>query len=205
MKPVIVLVRHGHPDTPGDRLVGRAPGIPLSDRGVAQAADVAERLSALKPAAVSTSGVQRCAETAGILAAAAGVEVTYDDRLAEIDFGDWQGQKYSTLMRKPLWRDVQHRPSTVRFPGGESFVEAQQRAVEAIADIASSKRVYFICSHADVIKLVAAHYLGVHIDLFQRIVVGHASVTAIALGDSMPRVLCVGDTGVRADDLIPKG
>jgi probable phosphoglycerate mutase len=48
-----------------------------------------------------------------------------------------------------------------------------------------------VVSHADVIKLVVAHYLGVHIDLFQRIAIGPASVSAVAVNDQGPMVLSV--------------
>ena len=71
----------------------------------------------------------------------------------------------------------------MRFPDGESIREVQSRAVAEIEEIAEEHPKGKVCcvSHGDVIKLIAAHYLGVHIDLFQRIVIGPASVSVIAL------------------------
>jgi probable phosphoglycerate mutase len=46
-------------------------------------------------------------------------------------------------------------------------------------------------SHADVIRLVVAHFMGIHIDLFQRIVIGPASVSVVGLDEGGPRILSV--------------
>ena len=56
-----------------------------------------------------------------------------------------------------------------------------------------------MCSHADVIRLLLAHYSGMHLDLFQRTAVSPASVTAIVLEGGQPRVLRVNDTGTVSD------
>ena len=85
----------------------------------------------------------------------------------------------------------------MRFPEGESFAEAQARAVAALETIAGDhpKGRVAVFSHADLIRLVLAHYLGVHLDLFQRIAIDTASVSVVHLGEGMPMVLKVNDTG----------
>ena len=50
-------------------------------------------------------------------------------------------------------------------------------------------------SHADMIRLIVAGYLGLGTDLYQRIVIGVASVSAIVLGERVPRLLRIGDSG----------
>jgi probable phosphoglycerate mutase len=104
-------------------------------------------------------------------------------------------------MKTKLWRRIQLLPSSVEFPGGETLSGAQRRAVAALDAIAarSPRGVIAAVTHADVIRLALAHYAGVHIDLFQRFTVSPASVSALVLGDRIPRILRVNDTGTLAD------
>jgi broad specificity phosphatase PhoE len=82
----------------------------------------------------------------------------------------------------------------------------QLRAVEALDDIAARhpRDVVAAVAHADVIRLAVAHYSGVHLDLFQRLIVSPTSVSAVLLGDRIPRILRMNDTG-SLDDLVPRG
>jgi broad specificity phosphatase PhoE len=108
------------------------------------------------------------------------------DGFTEIDFGDWSGRKLSSLRREPLWKDIQSKPSTVTFPGGESFRKAQRRAVAAFDDVRAMRgkdKVHLIVSHSDTIKLIVAHALGMKLDNFQSLTVNPASFTVFQ-GDS---------------------
>src|SRR5262249_58081813 len=126
-------VRNGPTAATGTALAGRTPGIPPADRGQAQAAAIAERLGQVRLDAVISSPLERCAQTASAIAAKqpAGPEVTVDDRLIEVGYGDWTGQSLRKLSREPLWRVVQAHPSAVPFPGpgGETPPAIQRRAV----------------------------------------------------------------------------
>ncbi|HYU58781.1 MAG TPA: histidine phosphatase family protein, partial [Actinomycetota bacterium] len=124
--------------------------------------------------------------------------------LIEVGYGEWSGKTFRQLLRRRLWTAVRETPSRVRFPGGETFGEVQARAVAAVDRIVTAHRrgTVVACSHADVIRLLIAHYSGVHLDLFQRVIVSPASVTAVALGEHPPRLLRVNDTGTLAD-LVP--
>jgi broad specificity phosphatase PhoE len=112
-------------------------------------------------------------------------------------------------VRTKLWGAVQRTPSLVRFPDGdgypgESFAEVQGRAVDALGRIARAhgRRIVAVVSHADVIRLVLAHYSGVHLDLFQRVIVSPGSVSAVALHGGPAAILRVNDTGTFSD-LVP--
>ena len=100
-------------------------------------------------------------------------------------------------MKLPEWRTVQSYPSGFRFPGGESFVEMQDRMVGTVHRlVAGHPGGVLVCvSHADTIKAAVAHALGTHLDLFQRIVISTCSVTAVAYGTGTPVVLTVNSTG----------
>lgn len=137
-------------------------------------------------------------ETAEVLARPHQLDLRPLEAVGEVRYGEWEGKKIKKLAKEKAWYAVQHFPSRFRFPGGESFLEVQQRAVEAIETInrQHKKEMIIIVSHADVIKLVLAYYMGTHLDLFQRIGLSPASVSALALGEpGGVQVLRVNDNG----------
>jgi len=201
---LLLLIRHGLTDATGRTLTGWTPGVHLSEGGRGQARALAERLAPVPLAAMYSSPLERCLETAQSVAAQKGLGVTALDGLGEVRFGDWTGRTLAQLARTRLWGSIQHVPSGVRFPGGESFLETQHRAVHEVNGIAAAhpRRVVAVFSHGDVIKLLVAHYAGLPLDLFQRLVISPASVTAVAAGDGVPRILRMNDTG-GVSELIP--
>lgn len=200
---VALLVRHGRTPTTGKVLPGRAPGLHLSDEGRGQAQAAAERIAALAkaPVAVYASPLERAVETAKPIASKLGLRVRIDKGLLECDFGDWTGKSLRVLAKKQEWRTVQLLPGSFRFPDGESFVEMQNRMVEAIDRLADRHRggSFVAVSHADPIKAAVAATGGVPLDLFQRLVISPCSVTALVRGASSNHVLCVNNTSSLAE------
>ncbi len=202
---VVLIVRHGLTASTGKALTGWTPGISLDDRGQAQAAAVAGRLAEVPLAAVVSSPLERCVQTAAAVAQgqADPMQVLIDDRLGECKYGDWTGQPLRKLARDPLWRVVQAHPSAVTFPGpdGESMSGMQQRAVLAVRDWnekLGKDATYLICSHGDVIKAILADALGMHLDMSQRIQVDPCSLSVIRYTTLRPFVLRMNDTGADA-------
>jgi len=203
---VVLLVRHAETPTTGVTLPGRAPGLHLADRGREAARELAERLARVpRLAAVYASPLERARETAAPIAAACGLAVTEEPGLLECDYGTWTGEALKDLARRPEWQTVQRYPSGFRFPEGESFTEMQARITGALGRLvrAHPGQTVVAVSHADPIKAAVAHALGTHLDLFQRIVVSPASVTAIAYGAHGPAVLTVNATRGDLTGLIP--
>jgi probable phosphomutase (TIGR03848 family) len=207
----VVLVRHGRTaaSTAGV-LAGWTPAVPLDEAGRAQVRALAERLRAVPLAAVVTSPLDRCRETAAALVAGRDLVAQLDDGLAECRYGDWTGKSIKELARLPLWRVVQDQPSAARFPGGESLGEVQARAVQAVRrhDEAVTREqgehaVWLAVSHGDVIKAVLADALGTHLDQFQRIVVDPGSISVVRYTPRRPFVLRVNDTGGDLAALLP--
>jgi probable phosphomutase (TIGR03848 family) len=199
---LLLLVRHAVTDITGKRLYGRSEGISLSEVGRQQAADLARRLGEVPLDALYSSPLDRCLETASPIGEACGVKVTPLEGVLEIDYGSWTGRPFTSLRRLRLWREFHGaNPSSPRFPGGETLLEAQRRAVEAVGELAERhpKATVAVVTHGDVVALVLAHYAGIHVDLFQRLEVAPASVTAIALGAGAPRIRRVNDTGTLGD------
>ena len=158
----LYLIRHAKNDWVGDRLAGSTPGVHLNEDGRTQAGALAARLAGVPFAAVYASPLERAQETAGYVAAAQGLSVETLPGVVEIDFGDWTGQSLKELRKDALWAGVQFHPSGTRFPAGETMREAQSRALAALAELheAHPKQAVAVVSHADVIRLVLAHYLG---------------------------------------------
>ncbi len=198
---ILLLIRHALTEFTGKRLSGSTPGIHLSTEGEAQAEHLAERVSTLPISALYASPLERCMETALAIGVRRALTVRALPELEEVGYGRWTGRPLAQLARTALWKKVQHSPSSVRFPGGETLSEVQRRAVTALDGIAERhpRATVAAVTHADVIRLTLAHYAGVHIDLFQRLIVSPASVSAVVLGDRIPRILRINDTGTLSD------
>ena len=196
----ILLIRHGQNDwVSKQRLAGWLPGVHLNDIGWKQAEDLSERLRELPLREIYSSPLERCMETARVIAKPHNLKVVSLEEIGEVRYGKWEGKKLKKLRKqKRKWYKVQHYPSRFRFPGGESFVAVQQRAVSAIEKLCElhEEELIALVSHADLIKLVLSHYFGSHIDLFQRINISPASASLLGLSKDGPvRILRVNDNG----------
>lgn len=195
---VALLVRHAVTAATGDRLGGWTSGVDLSEEGREQARGVADRLAGLDIAAVHASPLERTQQTAAIIAASHDLDVVTTEGVGEVDYGDWTDRPLEELREEELWPVIQRTPSRVAFPGGETIRAAQARAVDAVETIAADhdEGAVVLVSHADIIKSLVAHFLGMHLDVFQRIVIAPASVTAVGLrGGAPPVLLRCNDTG----------
>lgn len=199
----VILLRHGVSTSNTARtLAGRSAGVDLTERGQEQARAVAERLGGLPIRHIVHSPLLRCRRTVGPLAEKLGLDPQDDDRLIEVDYGDWTGKAIADLLTEPLWKVVQRHASGAVFPGGEGLAQVQTRAVAAIRehDRVFAERhghdvLWVACTHGDVIKSVLADALGLHLDGFQRIVVEPASLSVVRYTPHAPYVWRLNDTG----------
>jgi probable phosphomutase (TIGR03848 family) len=200
---LLLLLRHGVTEHTGARLSGWLAGVHLSAAGQQQARALAERLAPVPIDAVYASPLERCTETAAEVAEPRGLKVDTVEDLGEVRYGAWTGRTLKEVAKEPAWKVVQGNFSAARFPEGESIFELQARAVVAVERLreAHQGQTVAVCSHADVIKVLAGHYLGLHLDLCQRLVVSPASLTAFAFGP-VPYLLRLNDTG-GTGDLVP--
>jgi probable phosphoglycerate mutase len=189
---LVLLVRHARTSITGVKLTGRMAGHHLTDEGRAQADTAAQRIATMpKIAAIYSSPIERARETALPIARARGLAVRVERGLNELDMGAWSGISLKRAARRPEWAVIQRHPSGFRFPDGESFAEMQVRMTTTLASlVARHPGVAIVAvSHADPIKAVVAQALGMPLDLFQRIMVAPASVTAIAYGPLGPAII----------------
>jgi probable phosphomutase (TIGR03848 family) len=205
----VILLRHGRTTAnTGGVLAGWTPGVQLDETGLAQVRAVGERLAKVPLAAVVSSPLERCQQTATALLDGRDLSVQTDDRLGEARYGDWTGRTIKELVKEPLWKVVQQHPSAAVFPGaeGEGLAQTQSRAVAAVRAWNATlgpDAVWLACSHGDVIKAILADALGLHLDQFQRIVVDPASISVITYTETRPFVVRMNDTGGDVSALVP--
>ena len=215
---ICILLRHGRTKSNADgTLAGWSPGVGLDETGLEQARRVGERLAGTALAAVVSSPLQRCAETAAAVVAAQPADRVVarhtEEMLGEARYGAWTGRPLAELAKEPLWRQVQDQPSQVTFPAHEEFeheamADMQSRAVAAVESWDERIEaehgpgaVWVAVSHGDVIKAVLAHTLAAPLDEFQRIVADPASLSIVHRTTARPFVLRMNDTGSDPVDL----
>ena len=201
----VILLRHGRSTSnTAHTLAGRSEGVELDEKGAEQAAALVERLAGLPIKALVRSPLLRCRMTLEPLAGALGLQPVVEDRLVEVDYGEWTGRQLGELVKEPLWSVVQQQPSAAVFPGGEGLAQVQARAVAAVREhdrrLAAEHggdALWVACTHGDVIKAVLADALGTHLDAFQRITADPASMSVIRYTELRPFVVHVNHTGAQ--------
>lgn len=198
---LLLLVRHGATSMTGKKLTGWLPGFSLSQQGERQSEETASRLAHLPIKALYSSPLERCMETAQIIARPHRRKVQVIENLGEIRYGDWQGRSLKSLYRTKAWRELRARPGDFRFPGGETVREAQVRGMAEIEKVRKSHRgqMIVVCSHADMIRVLVAGYIGLALDLYNRMSISPGSVTALSMDELGVRLLRLGDTGSLSD------
>jgi probable phosphoglycerate mutase len=193
----VLLIRHGDNDwTESHKLAGRMPGVHLNEYGRHQAAALGKRLAEVKLNAIYASPLERTIETAQAVAQHHNLEIQVRPGIIEVDYGEWMGEPLKKLSKTKNWPMIQFYPSGASFPNGETMYHMQTRCVQEINSLVAQHpgETIAVVGHADLIKAAVAHYLGVHFDLFQRLVISTCSITIISFGMMGPRVLTVNDT-----------
>jgi probable phosphoglycerate mutase len=198
----LALIRHAAHELVGHTVVGRTRGVHLSPHGMRQAEALAGRLAGSGIAALYSSPLERALETAAPIGARLGLDVVPAEELNEIDFGAWTGRTVAELDQLEAWRQFNLFRSSVRVPDGETMVEVQARLLGLVEHLAATHpgRTVALVSHGDVIKAALAHWLGVPLDLFQRIEIAPASLNLVRLCPYGPKVLLLNGSG--ADELV---
>ena len=194
----ILLIRHAVNDfVKTGKLAGRTPGVHLNQEGQAQADALGQRLAPMPIDHIYASPMERTIETAEAIARHhPQLQVEASAAIGEVRYGDWEGKAIHDLRRRKMWQLVQEYPSRASFPNGETMRGVQTRTVNAIEELAQKhpNQMIVLVFHADLIKMTLAHYLGMHLDVFQRIVISPASISVLQLEHSRPFIVCMNDT-----------
>jgi alpha-ribazole phosphatase len=183
MQTRAVLIRHADPE---DEARGRCYGrldVGLSAAGLARAEALARRLKPLELAALYASPRLRARQTAAAICTARALEPVRDDRLRELDFGEFEGRTYDDIQREQpeFFRRWMASPTKVRFPAGESYAELRER-VSATLDSLRTIHVghmFAVVSHGGVVRAALAALLRLPDENAFALDVGYARVSVV--------------------------
>jgi probable phosphomutase (TIGR03848 family) len=192
-----LLIRHAATDYVGHAIAGWKPGVMLNAQGRRQAAGLADTLATVTIDGVYSSPLERARETALAIAEPRKLEVQLRDEFGEICFGDWTDSSFDRLASSPDWRRFNAFRSGTRIPNGEMMLETQARMVAALERLRTSHptATLAIVSHGDVIKCALTHFLGMPLDLCNRLEIDPASVSAVVFDADHVRILCINGNG----------
>jgi broad specificity phosphatase PhoE len=187
------LIRHATNDLVGNSIAGRKPGVHLSCAGREEAERLALQLAHTGITQIYTSPLERTRETAEALARKLQLPIHDSEAFKEIDFGDWTGRSFSELEPSPAWRQWNQYRSGSRVPNGEMILEVQSRMVREIERLRREfpEDSIAIVSHGDPLKSVLFYYLGMSVEMFQRLEISPASYSILVLEDWSAQVKCV--------------
>ena len=183
-----LFIRHGAHDYLGRAIAGDKPGVHLNQRGRAEAEHLVEKLSLVPLDAIYSGPLERVRETAAPLCAARNLPLQIANEFTEIGLGGWTDRSFAELANEPHWADYNSFRSSTTAPGGELMLEVQARVVRKLTELRSQHQFVAIFTHGDVIRTAFAHFLGVHLDLFQRIEVDPGSLSLVELGENFVSV-----------------
>lgn len=189
--PIIYLLRHAQSvaNTKGI-LAGQDDSVELSKVGFKQAESLVSYLSAIKFSKVYSSPLTRCIQTiAPFMEKNSKIDFQIDNRVIEMNYGKWSGQKLAVLSKDPKWKSVQNNPAGFTFPQGESFKSMRRRIDLALTNLKKEKGPILVVTHGDIIKMAITSSLGLPINRFQSFVVEPASLTIINLEKSGATIL----------------
>lgn len=203
----ILLVRHGQTTYNVEkRLPGQLPGVALTEVGRRQAHRAAVALSGLPLSAVVSSPLERARDTAAIIARGWGLAVRTDDRLMDTDVGGWSGRVLEEIEKTdPAWKAFVAHPSQAP-EGVESLAAVMARAAAVVEELRrdpTAGEYIALVAHADVVKLIVAHYCGIQVDCAPWLRVDNAAITALGFDGERPPVLLALNWTPLPDWLIP--
>jgi probable phosphomutase (TIGR03848 family) len=193
----LLLIRHGLNDWVGKRIPGWTPGISLNDEGRKQASRLADWLAPVTLQAIYSSPLERAVQTAEPIAESHGLHIQLRDRLGDTRYGELTGKAIEDILKTDIWHKFRLHPSRTRLPGAETIYEVQVRVVAELEEILSKhpEGNIAVVAHGDVIRVSVAHYIGLSLDLIDRIWVSPASVTVLHFGEWGPRLMHLNHTG----------
>ena len=194
---VIYFVRHGQTDW--NRLGvfrGRADR-PLDERGLRQVERVKDALKDKGVESLFAGPLKRTIQTFLPLAGSGKINVI--DDLVDIDYGEWQGEKKEDVKKKwpDLWDRWHSDPFSVAFPGGESLVKVQERAVAAVNQIRESvgNAAVAVCTHRVVLKALFCSFVRAEAKTaFYTFKLDPASISIVRYMDDLPVIAGFNDT-----------
>lgn len=166
------FLRHGEVVWNAEGRVCGSTDVPLSDMGRRQAQLLALRLKPISVEALYSSPLERALETARLIGGAIGREPVVDQRLAELNYGTWEGMTFEEIKRATpaIYRAWDADPANLAPPEGETGVHLIERVMPFLAELAQrhqSGNVVVVC-HKTVCRLLACQIMDVPLSEYRR-------------------------------------
>lgn len=183
----LFLIRHGETEWNVEgRYQGQADP-PLNEHGLRQATELSERLGQVDLELLYTSPLLRSEQTAEIISRKLAIPIYKDERLMEINQGDWQTRLRSEIeeLYPDLFKRWEIEPWEVTPPGGESLQQVRQRvfaAIDELLQIHAGKRIGIV-SHRIPIALIKMRYQGLDPDVIRLLKLSNADYEEIIVNN----------------------
>jgi len=171
-------------------LAGPDNSVKLSEKGRRESRIVSKHLQKIEFTHIYSSPISRCLQTVDPLTSAKPqIPLLLEERIQEMNYGDWNGKDLKSLSKKREWKSIQNQPSKFKFPQGESFTQLRKRVQSFLNEIASKTGPILVVSHGDVIKMMLTCTLGLSTDNFQKFVIQPASISIIEYDDKTKNLI----------------
>jgi probable phosphoglycerate mutase len=194
---LLFLVRHGQTTFNVEgRLPGQMAGVALTDEGRRQAYRAAVALSGVPLSAVVSSPLERALDTAKAIATGGALEIHLEPDLMDTNVGRWTGMKIDDIKKSdPAWTAFVEHPDQPP-EGVESLAQVQARVIGVCERILANPALgnfVAMVAHADIVKVILAHYMRIHLDTLRHMYIGNASISALAFheDETTPTLLAV--------------
>lgn len=197
----ILLARHGVTWWNLERRFQGCSDVPLAEEGHAQARRLAARVAPWNPDRIVCSPLVRARETAETVRNACGTKPRFEERegFREMSFGFWEGLAVERLLEEAgdelgVW----HRdPGSYTPPGGESFSEAQDRALKTLREVLEggpAEERLLVVAHGGILTALLLAFFGMPSPVFRSLLPGNCALSAIHTGPEFRFLVFLNDT-----------
>ena len=185
---MIIFLRHGQAENNTKKiLAGRTPGINLTEEGKKQAQQAGKMLESLNVSAIYTSPIDRAIQTCEIVSKHCNIEYKTDDRLIELDMGQFTMMPYQEIFKKHgnVFLKFYSGSSEVSDNGVETFVQVQNRVNEMVDYVISKHKNenVVLVTHMDPIKAMIGQILHLNPEVLFELIIANASLSIIKNSD----------------------
>lgn len=193
---LVYFIRHGQTDWNAQRRFQGSQDIPLNEAGCTQAQAIASRFAGTKFSRIYHSPLKRAEKTAQILCEHSPAPLVCIPELCEVRMGCWEGMNFAQVkeeMPEEYARYMADRKH-VAPPGGESFLELQKRALEAMNVILRNETEDFaVVAHGAIFKALFCAYMHIDLDHLNAFDVANGSVSVVDFKNGQPKMITLND------------
>lgn len=181
----LLMIRHGESPSNLKKVYAGRNTERLTERGIAQAKEVAERLRCYKVYSLYSSPIERAIQTAKIIGEIIGLEPIIEEAFQEMDLGPWEGLSEKDIARlyPKEWKLWQSKPAELKLPDREMLKEVMERALSGIKKIQKvvGDKTIIVVTHIAIIRTLLLWYAKKDLNLYKTIHVANGKVFKIKI------------------------